>query len=67
MKKNVFIDVSDGSTDRNLQIVLNKNIKGMESSIGSGASVTVSGKLAQTPKGQLELHADNIHVVGKLP
>lgn len=64
MKKYSFIDVSDGSTHTNLQIVLDKKLTENAANIGYGASVVASGKLSQTPKGQLELQAENIELIG---
>lgn len=66
MKKYVFVDVNDGSTHENLQIVLDKSMKPKESSIAYGASISVSGELSQTPKGQLEIHAKEIQLVGNI-
>lgn len=65
MKKFTFVDVNDGSTQNNLQIVLNKSVQDKVESLNYGTSISVSGKLSQTPKGQLELQADDIELVGE--
>lgn len=66
MKKYAFLDVSDGSTHNILQIVLSKALAKSEPNIAYGASVVASGKLSQTPKGQLELQVENFELIGRL-
>lgn len=63
MKDNIFFDIMDGSTPKPLQVVIPKSSKPEKLSYGS--SVTAEGKLALTPNGQVELHANNISVIGE--
>ncbi|XP_063927886.1 asparaginyl-tRNA synthetase [Zophobas morio] len=61
-KEHIFVDLSDGSTDRKLQICVSKH---SGHNLTTGASIIVSGPLSLSPKGQLELSANNIEVCGK--
>lgn len=45
---------------------MRKDLNQKEQNIAYGASVIVSGTLSQTPKGQLEIHAEDVKVVGSL-
>lgn len=65
-KTAAFVDVNDGSTHKNIQIYMRKDLSQKEQNIAYGASVIVSGTLSQTPKGQLEIHAEDVKVVGSL-
>lgn len=60
MKDRSFVDVNDGSTNKNLQIVLEK---ADHKKPGHASSVSAKGILSQTPKGQLELKADEFQVI----
>lgn len=62
MKSNIFLDINDGSCVKPLQIVLNKDNK--QPNLGYGASINVSGLLAETSKGQLELKVDTYNILG---
>lgn len=64
MKEHIFIDVNDGSCTNNIQVVIDKN---SVENPGYGSSVTTSGILSATPKGQLELKANIINIIGKCP
>ncbi|XP_037029732.1 probable asparagine--tRNA ligase, mitochondrial [Bradysia coprophila] len=61
MKNVIFVDVNDGSTSRNLQTI----IKNEQMKPGYASSVCAKGVLSQTPKGQLELIADDFQVINK--
>lgn len=63
MKENIFFDLNDGSCDKKLQVLVAPNLKPNDLSIG--ASIIVSGSLNPTPKGGMELRADNLEVCGK--
>ena len=63
MKDMVFADVNDGSSSRNLQVVLDKT---KFPKVAYGTSIDVLGKLDQTPKGQIEVHADTCRIIGNL-
>lgn len=63
MKQNIFIDLSDGSCDHKLQIIIPSAIK--PDDLTTGASVQAKGCLNTTPKGQLELNAENLTVTGQ--
>lgn len=60
MKDCLFVDVNDGTTSKNLQIVITKD--GPQKP-GHASSVFAKGILAQAPKGHLELKADNFQVI----
>lgn len=67
-----FIEVNDGSTLSNLQVLANAdlpNYKHLMEQLSTGASVAVSGVLAESPgKGQqVELHAKEVKVIGTCP
>lgn len=62
MKNNLFIDITDGSTPKMLQLVVPKNIKCNNLSYGS--SINAEGKLTLAPNGRIELHASNLDVIG---
>lgn len=65
MKENIFVDINDGSSKNNLQIVVRKDLKTDE--VNFGASIEATGVLGTTPKGQLELCAESIKVIGPCP
>lgn len=62
MKERVFVDVNDGSTNQNLQIIIEKDLNKKP---GHASSVYAKGILSQTPKGQLELLAEDFQVISK--
>ncbi|OAD61192.1 putative asparagine--tRNA ligase, mitochondrial [Eufriesea mexicana] len=62
MKNNIFVDIMDGSTSKPLQVVISKCNKPEQLSYGS--SIATEGKLAINSNGQIELHTDNIVVIG---
>ena len=67
--KNVsFIQVNDGSTLKDLQVVVDGSLPGHElvESLSTGCSVSVTGSLVESPgKGQqYELQASNLEVLG---
>lgn len=61
-KEFIFLDVNDGSCAHKLQIIIPKTIK--SDNLTYGSSVHITGKLTKSPKGQLELYAKNITVLG---
>lgn len=61
-KQNVFIDISDGSTDKKLQIFIPQSMK--PKNLTTGSSIKASGLLKHAPNGQLEMNADDITVIG---
>jgi asparaginyl-tRNA synthetase len=61
-KELIFADISDGSCSKKLQIVIPKNITPNDLSYGS--SVHITGKLSKSPRGQIELVADSVKVLG---
>ncbi len=65
-----FIEINDGSTLSNLQIVVDdsvQNYSGIIGGITTGASISVTGKVAESPaKGQpVEIHASQIDLIGQ--
>ncbi|NJQ97509.1 MAG: asparagine--tRNA ligase, partial [Hydrococcus sp. CSU_1_8] len=70
LKEFAFIEVNDGSTMANLQVVLNPDVPDYEEflkKLNTGASVEVSGVLVASPaKGQrIELKATSVKVYGE--
>ena len=70
MKGFAFMEVSDGSSMANLQVVLNQDLPNYEeflSQINTGASVEVEGKLVESQgKGQrVEVQASSVQVYGE--
>ncbi|CAG9762401.1 unnamed protein product [Ceutorhynchus assimilis] len=61
-KEVTFIDINDGSTPTNLQIVLTQK---SDSKISVGSSISTSGVLKQSPKGQNEVSAENMVLIGE--
>ncbi|MBT6484337.1 MAG: asparagine--tRNA ligase, partial [Planctomycetaceae bacterium] len=64
-----FIELNDGSSLKNLQIVVDAAVDGYEESIkqiGTGSSVAATGTLKESPgKGQrIEMHAATLRVIG---
>lgn len=64
-----FIEVNDGSTLSNLQVLLNSDFPNYESivnQLSTGTSVSVSGEVVESPgKNQaLEMHATDIAIIG---
>ncbi|KAJ8927135.1 hypothetical protein NQ314_020408 [Rhamnusium bicolor] len=62
-KENVFVDISDGSTGKKLQVLVPQKL--FPAGITAGASITAEGILSLSPRGQIELSAENIKIVGK--
>lgn len=62
MKENLFVDISDGSTSKILQIVVPKSNKPTELSYGS--SIKAEGKLVIGPNNKHELLVSDIAVIG---
>ncbi|KAL1459495.1 hypothetical protein WDU94_011470 [Cyamophila willieti] len=62
MKGNNFIDVSDGSSHKSMQVVIPKDMS--PENLSYGCSVEVDGTLDQFEKGQVEVKADKINVIG---
>ena len=65
-----FIEVNDGSTLSNFQIIMNPDVKGYDellSALSTGCSIAAKGLIVQSPgKGQsLELQASSIEILGK--
>lgn len=57
-----FADISDGSSAQKLQIIIPKHLKTEQLTYGS--SVKIKGKLSLSPRGQLEILANEVNVVG---
>lgn len=62
MKHNLFVDVSDGSTNEVLQVVIPKSAQPADLTYGS--SIDAEGILALAPNGRLELQAIKACVFG---
>jgi len=64
-----FIEINDGSTFSNLQIVANPNIPQYEkiiNALSTGVSVSIEGQVAETPgkANEFEVHATSIAIIG---
>ncbi|XP_021924777.1 probable asparagine--tRNA ligase, mitochondrial isoform X2 [Zootermopsis nevadensis] len=62
MKEHVFLDVSDGSCSKKLQVLISKSRQ--PKSLTYGAAVEAVGSLVTNTNGQLELAAENVTVIG---
>lgn len=62
MKNNIFIDITDGSTPKMLQIVIPKSNK--PDNLSFGSSIIAEGKLVLSPNDRIELHTNNVTVIG---
>ncbi|KAK1131171.1 hypothetical protein K0M31_017461 [Melipona bicolor] len=62
MKENIFVDIMDGSTPKMLQLVIPKENK--PDNLSFGSSIEAEGKLALGPNNKIELHTNNVIVVG---
>lgn len=65
-----FIEVNDGSTLANLQIVANNDMKNYQQtveSLSTGVAVAVTGKIVLNPNkaNSVEMHAEEITIIGK--
>ena len=69
-KNLTFIEVNDGSSFANLQVVAEAGLKGLDAilpQITTGASIDVTGVIAESPgEGQtIELHANTLKIIGE--
>lgn len=62
MKEIIFLDISDGSCNNKLQVLLTADEKPNNLSVGS--SIRASGNITVSPKGNLELNATSLEVIG---
>lgn len=62
MKECVFVELTDGSTDKYLQLIIQKTNK--PANLAYGSSVTAEGELTLAPDGRVELQAANVTVIG---
>lgn len=65
-----FIEVNDGSTLSNLQVVANQDLphyNDLVNQLSTGVSVSITGTLAESPgkEQEVELHAQEINIIGK--
>lgn len=65
-----FIEVNDGSTLSNFQVIANPNIPNYDkiiTQLSTGASVSITGKVVESPgeNQQLEMQASHIVIIGK--
>jgi asparaginyl-tRNA synthetase len=71
VSKNVsFIMLYDGSTQQQVQIVVDQKLENFAavSSLLSGSSVAVTGKVVEGPAGKgAEIHATHVHIYGEAP
>lgn len=64
-----FLEVNDGSTLSNLQVILQSslpNYKSLLEKLSTGASVSITGKLVESPgkEQHLEIHATQVDILG---
>lgn len=62
MKDNIFLDINDGSTSHQLQIVMKKDLK--PDNLCYGSSVSIIGEVASAPNGRAEVIAEQVQVLG---
>jgi asparaginyl-tRNA synthetase len=67
-----FVELNDGSQLSNIQIVLDSSLKGYEDlieKIQTGAAISVTGELVQSPGGKqsLEIKALKVEMIGEAP
>lgn len=65
-----FVEVNDGSTFSNLQVIINSDIPNYEKTLedlSTGASVAVTGTIVESPgkNQEVEIHAKEFSVIGK--
>lgn len=65
MKKVYFCDVYDGSSCKNVQVVLTREKRQEMPTMGFAASVMAAGKVSIAPMGNLELVADEFQLIGR--
>jgi len=68
-KNFTFIEVNDGSTLSNLQVIADQSLPEYQTNISlitTGSSVSIKGKIVESPGGKqaLELHASEIIIIG---
>lgn len=61
MKETLFVDINDGTSSKNIQVLLSKENK---PNLGYGTSIEASGVTSLSPRGQIELKADKVKVIG---
>lgn len=71
-KNMCFIEVNDGTSLKNLQLVVdkaNEKLFNLCSTLSIGSSIVVNGKIVQSlnVNQQVELNVDNLEVIGKCP
>ena len=59
-----FIVVNDGSDFHGIQAVISNESEIDLKNVGTGASVEINGTLVTTPKGDLEIQASSLNVLG---
>lgn len=64
LKEHAFLEINDGSCNKNLQLVVDK---AQLNGAAYGSSVDASGTLGVTPKNQLELKVERLQEFGKCP
>lgn len=62
MKKNLFLDINDGSTSKCLQVVTERS-DSMKPAVGD--SVEVLGEVSQAPQGNAEIKATTLNILCK--
>lgn len=65
--KNIsFLDISDGTTSENLQVVVDKNVRGNVTDLKYGAAVQAVGQLESSPAAgqKYEFKADSLELLG---
>lgn len=61
-KQYVFVDINDGSCCDSIQVVIPKPI--FPHDLSTGSSVCITGKLSEMPKGNIEIAANKLNVIG---
>lgn len=68
-KSFAFIEVNDGSTLTNFQVIFDNHVKDYEKTmkkVGTGVSIAITGTITESPekKGVIEMHASKVEVIG---
>lgn len=67
MKKQEFVDITDGTTSRKVQLVVPKLSSFDLSKLSYGSSIKASGTVAIAPNGNPEIHAEEFEVLSECP
>ncbi|KAK9886970.1 hypothetical protein WA026_019228 [Henosepilachna vigintioctopunctata] len=64
-KHNIFIDVKDGSTSEQVQVIVSSDLNVNTKELSAGSSIITSGSIVKSPKGNIEILAKKIKLISK--